>query len=409
MHTEQLLLSVATILLAARALGWAFQRIGQPRVVGEMTAGVVLGPSLFGQCFPGAFAYVFPPSSLPGLTVLSQLGLLLFMFVVGLEVDLGRILRQRTAVVLISNVSILLPLALGIGLAAALYPQFAGPRVGLPVFAIFMGTAMSVTAFPVLARILKERSLLGTNLGTMAISCAAIDDISAWLLLAILTAMVRSAESWQRLVVTLFLLMGFVALMLGPIRRAASSLESLYRKYGAGVEFISCLVLIILAASWVTERLGVHALFGAFMAGLIMPKNEAMTAEIIDRFESLTLAMLLPLFFALTGLRTRIDLLTSISMWGYTAAIVATAVAGKLAGAALTAKATGMGWKDSLGLGVLMNTRGLVELVILNAGLDLGILSPALFTMMVLMALVTTFMTTPILIAMHGPHRRSSR
>jgi Kef-type K+ transport system membrane component KefB len=408
-NTEQLLLSVATILLAARTLGWVFQRIGQPRVVGEMTAGIVLGPSLFGRFLPDAFAYVFPSSSLPGLTVLSQLGLLLFMFVVGVEVDLGRILKQRTAVVLISNVSILLPLASGVALATALYPKFAGPRVAFPVFALFMGTAMSVTAFPVLARILKERNLLVTEMGTVAISCAAIDDISAWLLLAILTAMVRSAESWQQLVFTLALLMAFVALMLFPIRRAAALLESLYRKYGAGVEFISSLVLIMLAASWVTERLGVHALFGAFMAGLVMPKNERMTAEVIDRFESLSLALLLPLFFALTGLRTRIDLLAGDSMWAYTTAIIATAVAGKLAGAALTAKATGMPWNDALGLGVLMNTRGLVELVILNAGLDLGILSPALFTMMVLMALVTTFMTTPILIAMKAGRTEGER
>jgi Kef-type K+ transport system membrane component KefB len=188
--------------------------------------------------------------------------------------------------------------------------------------------------------------------------------------------------------------------MLVPVRRAASLLALLYRKQGAGMEFISSLILVMLAASWTTERLGVHALFGAFMAGLVMPKNERMTAELVERIESLSLALLLPLFFALTGLRTRIDLLTGKSMWGYTAAIVATAVLGKLAGAALTAKATGMNWRDSLGLGVLMNTRGLVELVILNAGLDLGILSPALFTMMVIMALVTTIMTTPLLIAM---------
>jgi Kef-type K+ transport system membrane component KefB len=400
LNTAQLLLSVAVILLAARGLGWAFQRIGQPRVVGEMAAGIALGPSLFGRFFPGAFAYVFPSSSLPGLTVLSQLGLLLFMFVVGLEVDLGRILKQRTAVVLISNVSILLPLVSGVALAAALYPRFAGEQVSFAAFALFMGTAMSVTAFPVLARILKERNLLGTDLGTMAISCAAIDDISAWLLLAILTAMVHSAQSWHRLAVTLILLVAFVGVMLFPVRRGALLLESLYEKHGASVEFISSLVLIMLAASWLTERLGVHALFGAFMAGLIMPKNERMTAKIIDRFESLSLALLLPLFFALTGLRTRIDLLNGGSMWGYTAAIVATAVGGKLTGAALTARITGMRWEDSLGLGVLMNTRGLVELVILSAGLDLGILSPALFTMLVLMALITTFMTTPILMAM---------
>jgi Kef-type K+ transport system membrane component KefB len=403
--TEQLIFSIATILLATHVVGWIFQHIGQPRVVGEMTAGIVLGPSLFGRFFPGAFAVAFPASSMPALTVLSQLGLLLFMFVVGLEVDLKRVLRQGAAVVLISNVSIVLPLAMGVGLAKALYPQFAVETVAFFPFALFMGTAMSITAFPVLARILKERNLLGTGLGSMAISCAAIDDISAWLLLAVLTAVVHSAQSWHHLAVTLLLLVAFVAIMLVPIRRAASFLESRYQHNRAGLEFISSLILFMLAVSWTTERLGVHALFGAFMAGLVMPKSERMIADVVDRIESLSLALLLPLFFALTGLRTRIGLLTDKSMWGYAGAIIATAIAGKLAGAAFTARATGMNWKDSFGLGVLMNTRGLVELVILNAGLDLGILSPALFTMMVLMALVTTFMTSPILSAMKiRPH-----
>ena len=234
----------------------------------------------------------------------------------------------------------------------------------------------------------------------MAISCAAIDDISAWLLLAVLTAMVHSAQSWHHFAVTLVLLVTFVAIMLVPIRRAASFLESRYQRNGVGTEFVSSLVLFMLAASWTTERLGVHALFGAFMAGLVMPRNERMIADVVERIESLSLALLLPLFFALTGLRTRIDLLTDKSMWGYAVAIIAIAVVGKLAGAAFTARATGMNWKDSFGLGVMMNTRGLVELVILNAGLDLGILSPTLFAMMVLMALTTTLMTSPLLSVM---------
>ena len=403
MNTEQLILSVGTILLAARALGWAFQRIGQPRVVGEMIAGIVLGPSLLGRLFPEAFAHLFPSSAIPGIAVLSQLGLLLFMFVVGLEVDLAHMFKRRTAIVLISNFSIVLPLALGFGLAKTLYQQFAGAGVAFLTFGFFMGMAMSVTAFPVLARILKDRNLLGTSLGTVAISCAAIDDISAWLLLAILTAVVHSAQSWSHFAVRLLLLAGFVAMMLVPVRRAVSFVESMYQRCGAGVELISIVVLITLAASWTTEHLGVHALFGAFVAGLIMPNNRQMTNEIVERIESVSLALLLPLFFALTGLRTRIDLLTGKSMWGYTLAILVTAVVGKLAGAAFTAKASGMKWKDSLGLGILMNTRGLVELVILNAGLDLGILTPPLFTMMVIMALVTTFMTTPILAAMKIP------
>ena len=319
------------------------------------------------------------------------------MFVVGLEVDLNRVLKQRAAVVLISNVSIVLPLALGIGLARVLYPQFAGERVAFSAFVLFVGTAMSITAFPVLARILKEGNLLGTGLGTMAISCAAIDDISAWLLLAVLTAMVRSGQSWRHFAVTLLLLVAFVVVMLLSDSPGGSFPGIAIPKQWAGMEFISSLVLFMLVASWTTERLGVHALFGAFMAGLVMPKNERMVADVVDRIESLSLALLLPLFFALTGLRTRIDLLSNKSMWGYALAIIATAVVGKLAGGALTARVTGMNWKDSVGLGVLMNTRGLVELVILNAGLELGVLSPALFTMMVLMALVTTFMTSPVL------------
>jgi Kef-type K+ transport system membrane component KefB len=399
-NIDQLILAFGTILLVARVLGWAFQRVGQPRVIGEMTAGILLGPSVFGRLFPSAFHYVLPTSSLPAITALSQLGLLLFMFVVGLEVDLAHIFKQRAAIVLVSNVSIALPLALGVGLAKALYPQFAGKHVSFPPFALFMGTAMSVTAFPVLARILKERNLMGSNLGTMAIACAAIDDVSAWLLLAVLTAMVRSASSWQQFAVTLSLLVAFILFMLIVVRRLGSILESWYEKRGAGVEFLSFIVLFIFATSWTTEKLGVHALFGAFMAGLAMPKNERLLTDLVERIESLSLALLLPLFFALTGLRTRVDLLTGRSALGYGVAIIAIAVSGKLAGAAFAAKIIGVNWKNSFALGVLMNTRGIVELVILNAALDLGVSSPELFTMMVLMALITTFMTTPILSAM---------
>jgi len=400
MNIDQLILAFGTILLAARALGWVFQRIGQPSVIGEMTAGILLGPSVFGRFFPNAFHYVLPPSSFPAITVLSQLGLLLFMFVVGMEVHLARVVKQRAAIILVSNLSIALPLALGVGLARALYPQFAGEHVSFAPFALFMGTAMSVTAFPVLARILKERNLMGSSLGTMAIACAAIDDVSAWLLLAVLTAMVRSSSSWQHFGLTLLLLIGFILFMLIGVRRLGRFVESWHENHGAGVEFLSFLVLFIFAASWTTEKLGVHALFGAFMAGLVMPKNERLLTDVMERIESLSLALLLPLFFALTGLRTRIDLLTGRSTIGYGLAILAVAVVGKLAGATLAAKVIGVTWKNSFALGVLMNTRGLVELVILNAALDLGVSSPALFTMMVLMALITTFMTTPILSVM---------
>ncbi len=407
MDIAELILAFGVILLLARLLGWAFQRIGQPRVIGEMVAGILLGPSVFGRFFPAAFHYVFSPSSFPAIAVLSQLGLLLFMFVVGMEVELAHVFKQRAAIVLVSNVSIVLPLALGVFLAKALYPKFAGEHVSFAPFALFMGTAMSVTAFPVLARILKERNLIGSSLGTMAIACAAIDDVSAWLLLAVLTAMVRSSSSPWHFAVTLVLLVCFISLMLLGVRRLGGLLESWYEKNGAGIELVSFLILFIFAASWTTEKLGVHALFGAFMAGVVMPKNQRLLTDLVDRIESLSLALLLPLFFALTGLRTRIDLLTSESALGYGLAILAIAVAGKLAGATIAAKIIGVNWKDSLGLGVLMNTRGLVELVILNAALDLGVSSPELFTMMVVMALITTFMTSPILSAMRiGQLRR---
>lgn len=397
MNIDSLIVSIGTILLAARLAGWIFKRIGQPKVVGEMAVGIVLGPSVLGHFSPSLFGRIFPPSSMVMLAILSQLGMLLFMFLVGLEVDLKKILNHKHVVVLTSNFSILVPLALGIGLSRALYPEFAGANVPFLLFALFIGTAMSITAFPVLAGILKERGLLGTNLGAMAISCAAIDDASAWLLLAILTAIVHSAQSWSHLTATLFWLPVFVVVMLFPVRRSLAYLERFYPGQISVTGMFSIHILLLLAASWITERLGIHALFGAFVAGLAVPRNHRIVKETVEKIESLTLVLLVPVFFALTGLRTRIDMLAGTSAWAYTAGIIVLATVGKLAGASLTSRATGLRWRDAVALGVLLNARGLVELVILNAGLDLGILSPAMFTMMVIMALVTTFMTTPLL------------
>ncbi|HMK30585.1 MAG TPA: cation:proton antiporter [Terriglobales bacterium] len=397
MSTEQLIISVGTILLVARVFGWIFRWLGQPQVVGEMIAGIMLGPSFFGRYWPSAFAHILPPSSFDVLSALSQLGLLLFMFVVGLEVNIENLLKQRTAVVLTSLSSILVPFVVGIVLATKLYPEFGGKQATLLAFALFVGTAMSVTAFPVLARVLKERSLFGTNLGALAISCAAIDDVVAWLLLAILTAIVHSSHNWTQLLVTLFGLALFVVIMLVPVRRAANYVQARRDSQHVGRGSFSILLLIMLAASWTTTWLGVHALFGAFVAGAAMPKEKKFVAQATERIESLTLVLLLPLFFALTGLRTRIDLFTGAQMWGYTILIIGVATVGKLAGATLMSRAASLGWGDSVRLGILVNTRGLVELVVLNVGLELGILSSGLFTMLVIMALVTTFMTTPLL------------
>ncbi len=397
MDTGQLIMSIGIILLVARLFGSIFQYIGQPRVVGEMAAGIVLGPSVLGLFFPSASAHLFPASSLPTLTSLSQLGLLLFMFVVGLEVDLKLILKQRFTVVLTSNVSIVAPLVLGVAFARFIYPELAGGHVAFASFALFIGTAMSVTAFPVLARILKEKNLLSTDLGRVAISCAAVDDVTAWLLLAIVTGVVHSAQSWPHLAGTMLGLVAFIGIMLMLVRPAIEFLQCRLKEDDADGRFFFILILLMLAAGWTTDRLGVHPLFGAFMAGLVVPKDNGWATKSVQRIESVTLALLLPLFFALTGLRTRIDLLTGSRAWACAAAIIAIAIFGKLAGAALASRLSGMEWRNCLAVGVLMNTRGLVELVVLNAGLELGILSSALFTMMVIMALVTTFMTTPLL------------
>lgn len=406
MSIAHLLVSIGAIVLATRIFGWLFERMGQPSVVGEMIAGIVLGPSLLGYFFPSALSYAFPSSTLATLSALSQLGILLFMFIVGLEVDINRLLKSKATVVLTSNCSIIVPFLSGVVLARLLYPKFAGAHVPFFHFAVFVGTAMSVTAFPVLARILRERALLGTDLGRIAISCAAIDDASAWLLLAALTAMVRSASNWAVLAMTSLKFLLFVAVMLGPVRWAMASLGTFQKRRGLTPGLFSAVVLLILLSSWATEQIGVHALFGAFTAGLIMPKFGGLVAQLREKIESLTLALLLPLFFALTGLRTRVDLISK-EMWLWTLAIIAIATLGKFLGASVTSYMLGMKWKDSAGLGVLMNTRGLVELVVLSVGLDLGILSPVLFTMMVAMALVTTFMATPVLVAMRiAPARR---
>ena len=389
-----LLLQITVICAAARGLGWCFERLRQPRVVGEMVAGILLGPSLLGWLLPGVSSSLFHPSSLGVLYGLSQIGLILFMFQVGLTLDTTHLRHARRAVLLTSQVSILVPLISGGALALYLHGRLSNDTVSPFSFALFMGTAMSVTAFPVLARLLAERKLLNTPVGVVAISAAAVDDVTAWCLLAFLTATVRAstATPWLPAAgLAAYVLVAFCVVrpLLRTTRLAVSS--------SIGIEGLALLLLFMFVSSWTTEWLGLHALFGAFVAGVILPKNESLVRHLRERIEPLTSVLLLPLFFAFTGLRTSLGVLNGAGAWMDCALIMAVAVAGKLAGCAVTVRVAGAAWRDAIAVGVLMNTRGLIELVILTVGLDLGIISPSLFSMMVIMAVGTTIMAGPLL------------
>lgn len=395
-----LLLQVIVIIVASRAVGRILRWFRQPQVVGEMLAGILLGPSLLGISAPGIYAALFPIGSLRFLNALSQVGLLLFMFLVGLELD-PKLLRERShTAVLTSHASITAPLFLGCALALALYPRLSDSSVSFMAFALFMGAAMSITAFPVLARILTERRLQHTPIGATTIACAAVDDVSAWCVLAIVVAVARAGSAGHPLWLTIGGAVAFVFLMFGVVRpcvRWIYQRATIGRAQRVSQDVVAGSIVLILAAAWTTNWLGVHALFGAFLAGVVMPKEEALTAGLLQRFEDLMVSLLVPLFFAYTGLRMSVGLLDSGSLWMLFLAVLATAILGKFGGSALASRLSGVSWRDASILGTLMNTRGLVELIILNIGLDLGVISPTLFTMMVLMALVTTFMTTPLL------------
>jgi Kef-type K+ transport system membrane component KefB len=393
-----LIIQIAVILVVARGVGWIFRRFRQPQVVGEMAAGILLGPSLLGWAAPDISAALFPLKSLGYLNSLSQIGLIVFMFLVGLEFD-PKLLRGRghTAVVT-SHASIIVPFFLGSALALYFYPRLSDDSMSFTGFALFMGAAMSVTAFPVLARILTERNLLQTRIGAVAIACAAIDDISAWSILAVVVALVRASAAHTSLGFTLLGSLVYLGFMLVVVKRGLRWLEAYYHARGRLTQdMLGALLLMVLASAWTTEWLGIHALFGAFAMGAIMPKDAGFVHDVMAKLEDLTVVLLLPIFFAFTGLRTSIGLVAGAEMWGYFGLVLLVACAGKFGGSAIAARVTGLSWRESGAIGILMNTRGLMELVILGIGLELGAISPALYTIMVLMAIVTTAMTTPIL------------
>src|SRR2546430_1484212 len=394
-----LVLQIAVILAVCRLVGTLFQKIHQPRVVGEMFAGIMLGPSLLGWVAPQISAYLFPPSSLGFLNALSQVGGVIFMFLVGLGINPKELKEQGHAAVLTSHVSITAPFVLASFLSIYLYPRLSDDSVAFTTFALFMGAAMSITAFPVLARILAERRMLSSRLGTVAIACAAVDDVTGWCILAYIVVLIRAAHSETSIWMTLGGIVIFGLVMVFGVQRLLKGVFlNAYEKWGHLSENrMAFMLLLVLVSSLCTEWLGLHLLFGAFLMGAIMPKEQRFVRYILDRFETITITLLLPLFFAFTGLRTNVGLVKGPEMWMYCGLIILVATVGKLGGSMVASLLTGMPLREAAGLGTLMNTRGLMELVILNIGLDIKVISPALFSMMVLMALFTTFMTSPVL------------
>jgi Kef-type K+ transport system membrane component KefB len=389
-----LFLQMAVILTAARLLASAFRRIGQPAVIGEMAAGILLGPSLLGRISPPTMAALFPAAGMGPLYALSQVGLVLFMFLVGVEVRPGSFRGSAKSIFIASQASIAAPFVLGGALAWALYARL-GEGVSRLPFVLFLGAAMGITAFPVLARILADRGLMQTPMGRFAISCAAVDDLTAWCLLAVVTVIARPEAAHTPLSWRFAGLIGYVLAMALLVRPALRRFLPAGGK--PGPEKFGVAMILVLLSAWATEALAVHALFGAFLAGVVMPEGERLELFLRERLESVSLTLLLPLFFAYTGLRTSVGLLNSVELWVLCGSIVVVAVGSKLLVSALVVHTSGMSWRESFGVGILVNTRGLVELVILNVGLDLHILSPTLFSMMVIMALVTTLMTQPLL------------
>jgi Kef-type K+ transport system membrane component KefB len=403
-----LILQLIAIIGLSRLIGRGARWLGQPLVIAEVVAGIVLGPSLLGQVAPGWMAALFPAESLPGLKLLSQVGLVLFMFLVGLDLDPKMLKGKGKASVAISHSSIAVPFALGAGAGALwLYEALSEPSVPFLSFVLFMGAAMSITAFPVLARILSERGLMQTRVGAVALTCAAVDDVTAWCLLAFVVSLVRASDLMGAVLTTVLALV-YSGFMLVAVRPFLSRLGARVAK-GRGLtqNVVAVTLLLLLTSAWVTERIGIHALFGAFLFGAIIPKENGLAEGLARRVEDVAVVLLLPVFFAFSGLRTQVGLLNSAEAWTTCGVIILLACVGKFGGSAVAARMTGMRWREAGAIGVLMNTRGLMELIVLNLGLDLGVISPTLFTMMVLMALVTTVITTPLLKWIYPPTQQA--
>ncbi|MEH2133402.1 MAG: cation:proton antiporter [Nostoc sp.] len=398
MHIVVLVLVEVLIVIGlSRLVGLAFRSIKQPLVIGEIVAGIMLGPSLFGLVAPHLAVTLFPPETIPFLNVLSQVGLIFFMFLIGLELNPKYLGGQLEVAVLTSHVSILVPFSLGTLLAVILYPLVSNASVSFTAFALFLGAAMSITAFPVLARIITENNLQGTRLGTLALTCAAVDDVTAWCLLAVAIAVARTGD-FAGAIPTIIASIVYIGLMLTVGRWFLQRLAKHYLRAGRLSQLLLAGIYMgVVASALITELIGIHLIFGAFLLGAAMPKNEDLVRELAVKTEDFVLIFLLPIFFAYSGLKTQIGLLNRPELWLLCALILGVAIAGKYVGTYVAARVSGINKREASALGWLMNTRGLTELIVLNIGLELGVISPLIFTMLVIMALVTTFMTSPLL------------
>jgi Kef-type K+ transport system membrane component KefB len=389
-------LAVAIVLIIARLFGILAERIGQPRVMGEVIAGICLGPSVLGAISANLQAAIFPTDILPAFGIAANLGLIFYMFLIGMEVDRDQLKGKATQAALISNASVAVPLLLGFAVALPLY-KLVGPDKKFVAFALFMGVSMSITAFPVLARILAERRMLKSGIGSLAIACAAIDDVTAWFLIALATTIAISG-SLGDVAATIGEATAFVLVMVVVVRRILARMATAFDELGRiPPAWFAAVIVGVLLSSYLTETINIAIIFGAFIMGTVMPRHARLTEEVTRRIEDFVVTLLLPMFFVYTGLRTNIGLLDRPALWLITVGLVLIAIVGKLAGAMAAARFGGMDWRASAVIGTLMNTRGLTELIVLNIALDAGAISNALFAALVLMAILTTLMAGPLL------------
>jgi Kef-type K+ transport system membrane component KefB len=392
MLTSQIFIQLIVILIVVQVFGYLCQFIGQPRVIGEILAGLALGPTLLGTIFPQVEATVFPSNALPTLQTLGDIGLVLYMFSLGTHIDTHAMLKQGRKATVVSLSGVLLPLAMGAAFAFFLYPEFAGPKANLVSFMLLVGTAMAITAFPVLARLLEDRCMLATKIGSLALLCAAIDDVVGWCLLALVIAIIH-ATGVASVVMTIVFLALFVAVMLGVIRPLMFFADQHIKSKPA---LMTLTMILLLLSAFATNAMGIHPVFGAFMTGIVLPRRTAFIEQ-VKNIDQVNYLLFLPLYFVYNGLRTHIGLINSPALWLLCSLVLIIACLSKILGGSLSLRVFGASWKESLTLGTLMNTRGLVELIVLNIGLDLGVISPTFFAMLVIMAVVTTMMAPPLL------------